>query len=168
MRLGALDVADHASGYSYEVGRRDFKDVVPGAGRGPDGRVLQQIFVDEDPQRCGMAQWWHAADRKASDPVDGVGVDASALVAASKRRQLLLIELIRATHVRQHDFTIDCEDQALHNLTDLDTDRIGGIDCGLGTVRKAARRNLQATCTGGQSDLGDIGMFGGHTIRSMA
>ena len=58
----------------------------------------------------------------------GVGVDAAAALAAGGGRQLRLVELVGAADEGQDDLAVDGEDQALHDLADVDADRRRRID----------------------------------------
>ena len=81
-----------------------------------------------------------------------------ALRAARRRRQLRFVELVGAAHVRQHDLAVDGEDQALHDLADLDADRCGRIGRGLRTVGEATGIDDDAEFTARVDDAADVAM----------
>ena len=54
------------------------------------------------------------------------------------------VELVAAAHVRQHDLAVDGEDEALHDLADVDSDRRRGVGRRLRPVGEVSRRDLQA------------------------
>ena len=110
-----------------------------------------------------MTERRHATDREAGGLVDGVGIDAGAVRATSGVRELLLVELVRAADVGQHDLAVDREDQALHDLADLHTDRRCCVGRGLGAFRKPSRRDLQSEFRRCRCHTGDVGMSVGHS-----
>src|SRR5947209_6857678 len=59
--------SDQGLGGDGEVGRRR-------AGRGPQLVELEEILVDEDPQRLAVAKRGDGADREAGGVADGLGV----------------------------------------------------------------------------------------------
>ena len=77
-----------------------------------------------------------------------------------------LVELVAAAHVRQHDLAVDGEDQALHDLADLDPDRRRGVGRGLGAVGEVSRRDLQAELGGGVDDPPCVAVH--HEARTVA
>src|ERR687883_301936 len=76
--------------------------------------------------------------------------------------QLVLVELVRAADVRQHDLAVDPEDQALDDLADVDTDRGSGVGSRLGALREPARFDRQPELGGSGSDTGDVRVDVGH------
>lgn len=87
-----------------------------------------------------------------------VGIDAGALGTSGRCRQLPLVELVGTAHVGQHDPAVDGEDQALHDLAQLHTDRGGGIGRRLRAIGEAARLDREATLGGGFNGADDIGV----------
>ena len=59
--------------------------------------------------------------------------------------QLLLVELVGAADVGEHDFAVDGEDQALDDLADIYADRRGGVGRGLGALGEAERGSTSTT-----------------------
>jgi hypothetical protein len=125
--------------------------------------VDQQVGVDG--QVGGVAERRHATDRVAGDGAHGVGVHARALRTTSSGRQLALVELVGAADVGEHDLAVDGEDQALHDLPDVDPDRRRGIGRGLGAIGEADGLDLQAGGVGGGDPL-HVGM--GHGSGTVA
>ena len=65
----------------------------------------------------------------------------SAVRATGGLRELLLVELVDAADIGQHDLAVDREDQALHDLADMHADRGGRVRRGLRAFRKPSRRD---------------------------
>lgn len=87
-----------------------------------------------------------------------VGIDAGALQAAGGEGEFLFVELVRAADECEDNFTVDGEDEALHNLSEGDADGVGGVLCGLGALGKAAHLDGEAGGLGGGTNFGDVGV----------
>ena len=150
----ALEVGHRAAARPDEVGGGDGEDVVPRAGGGPDVVEREQVGVDEHGQRRGVPERRDATDRVAGRRADRVGVDPGAVPATRRRGELALVELVGAADVREHDVAVDGEDQALHDLADLDADRRGRVGRRLGPVGEAHRLDRQP----------EVGRRGDHSM----
>ena len=100
----------------------------------------------------------HAANGKTSRVAYNVSVDACTLQTSGGEGQLLLIQLIRSTDVRENNLAVDGKDQTLDDLTDLDSDRGRRVQRRFRTVRKSLRLNVQTECFGCLDHSRDIGM----------
>ena len=62
--------------------------------------------------------------------------------------ELVLVELVGAADVGQHDVAVDGEDQALDDLADVDTDRRRRVGCGLRAVGEVERLDRRGAAHG--------------------
>jgi hypothetical protein len=126
--------------------------------------VLEQVGVDEDAELGEVPDRGHTADRVARLLAYEIGVDPLALESTGGERQLALVELVDAAHIRQHDLAVDGEDQALDDLGDVAPDRVGGVDGGLGALREAMRLDLEPQLSPGVDHASDVAMNGGLDV----
>ena len=144
----------------------DGEHVVPRAGGGPHLVVVEQVGVDEHGERRGVAERRDTADREPGHAAHGVGVDPGAAQPAGGRRQLGLVELVAPADVGEHHLAVDGEDQALHDLADIDADRRRRVGCGLRAVREVERADLDPTLAAGRDDPLDVGMS--HSLDDLS
>ena len=67
-----------------------------------------------------------------------------------------LVELIGTADVGQHNLAIDTEDEALHDLADLHTDRRRSVGCRLRAFGKRAGHDGEAAIGSGLDHSGHV------------
>jgi hypothetical protein len=89
----AFEVGDGPAGHPAQLGRRDRKHSVRRSGGRDQAVVAEEVRIDEDAERPGMANGRHAADCIACEVAHGVGVGpANGLTA--ERGEATLVRLV--------------------------------------------------------------------------
>src|SRR5262245_37962551 len=138
-----LQVGDGAAGRATELAGRDREHGVRGPGGGDHPVVGQEILVDEHAKGPRVADRRDADDCVPRVGAHGVGV-GSPHGLASQGRESPLVRLVRPRDQHQDGLLTGQEHERLHDLTDLDATRGGGLRGGPRALRELDHVALEA------------------------